>query len=85
MTPAMESWEWLEAGVGGGRLSCVKHALVAGLRGSNLCMMRLYRIAGNVCGRNFVILFKIEDFAVIIFVILLKISHVPFRREHFAK
>ena len=44
-----------------------------------------YRIAGNVCGRNFAILFKIEDFSVIIFVILLKISHVPFRREHFAK
>ena len=43
------------------------------------------RIAGNVCGINFAILFKIDDFAVIIFVILFKISRVPFRREHFAK
>ena len=72
---------------GGGRLSLCKACPSGRAEGLQFVQDEViqYRIAGNVCGRNFEILFKIEDFAVIIFVILLKISRVPFRREHFAK
>ena len=50
----MESW-----GVGGRRLGkdclCVKLALVAGPRGSNLCIMRLYNTVYCVVGIFFVV------------------------------
>ena len=79
---------WLEAGVRGGGKTVLCKACPSG-RAEGLQFVHdeviQYRIARNICSRNFAILFKIEDFAVIIFVILFKISRVPFRREHFAK
>ena len=66
MTPAMESCEWLEAGVGGKTVLCkaCPSGQAEGLQFVHDEVIQ-YRIAGNVCGRNFAILFKIEDFAVI--------------------